>query len=167
MEKVGIFFGTSTGNTEAAAERIASAIGDAELKNVSEGVSEADFEAYDNIILGTSTWGVGDLQDDWDSAIGTLQKANLSGKVVALFGLGDSSSYSDTFVNGIAQLYNAIKDKGATIVGAVDASGYTYDDSEAVQDGKFIGLALDEDNESSKSDIRIEAWVANLKNSFK
>ncbi|MBO7338324.1 MAG: flavodoxin FldA [Paludibacteraceae bacterium] len=167
MEKVGIFFGTSTGNTEAAAERIASAIGDAELKNVSEGVSEADFEAYDNIILGTSTWGVGDLQDDWDSAIGTLQKANLSGKVVALFGLGDSSSYSDTFVNGIALLYNAIKDKGATIVGAVDASDYTYDDSEAVQDGKFIGLALDEDNESSKSDIRIEAWVANLKNSFK
>ena len=86
---------------------------------------------------------------------------------MALFGLGDSSSYSDTFVNGIALLYNAIKDKGATIVGAVDASDYTYDDSEAVQDGKFIGLALDEDNESSKSDIRIEAWVANLKNSFK
>jgi flavodoxin I len=118
-------------------------------------------------VLGTSTWGVGDLQDDWESAIGELQSANLSGKVVALFGLGDSSSYSDTFVNGMARIYDAVKGNGATVVGAVDASDYTYDDSEAVQDGKFVGLAIDEDNESSKTDGRIAAWVANIKPSFK
>jgi flavodoxin I len=53
------------------------------------------------------------------------------------------------------------------VVGAVDASDYTYDDSEAVQDGKFVGLAIDEDNESSKTDGRIAAWVANIKPSFK
>ena len=167
MGKVGIFFGTSTGNTETVAEKIASAIGDAELKNVSDGISAADFESYDNLVLGTSTWGVGDLQDDWESAIGELQNANLSGKVVALFGLGDSSSYSDTFVNGMARIYDAVKGNGATVVGAVDASDYTYDDSEAVQDGKFVGLAIDEDNESSKTDGRIAAWVANIKPSFK
>lgn len=167
MGKVGIFFGTSTGNTETVAEKIASAIGDAELKNVSDGISAADFESHDNLVLGTSTWGVGDLQDDWESAIGELQNANLSGKVVALFGLGDSSSYSDTFVNGMARIYDAVKGNGATVVGAVDASDYTYDDSEAVQDGKFVGLAIDEDNESSKTDGRIAAWVANIKPSFK
>lgn len=167
MGKVGIFFGTSTGNTETVAEKIASAIGDAELKNVSDGISAAYFESYDNLVLGTSTWGVGDLQDDWESAIGELQNANLSGKVVALFGLGDSSSYSDTFVNGMARIYDAVKGNGATVVGAVDASDYTYDDSEAVQDGKFVGLAIDEDNESSKTDGRIAAWVANIKPSFK
>lgn len=167
MGKVGIFFGTSTGNTETVAEKIASAIGDAELKNVSDGISAADFESYDNLVLGTSTWGVGDLQDDWESAIGELQSANLSGKVVALFGLGDSSSYSDTFVNGMARIYDAVKGNGATVVGAVDASDYTYDDSEAVQDGKFVGLAIDEDNESTKTDGRIAAWVANIKPSFK
>ena len=167
MGKVGIFFGTSTGNTETVAEKIASAIRDAELKNVSDGISAADFESHDNLVLGTSTWGVGDLQDDWESAIGELQNANLSGKVVALFGLGDSSSYSDTFVNGMARIYDAVKGNGATVVGAVDASDYTYDDSEAVQDGKFVGLAIDEDNESSKTDGRIAAWVSAIKPSFK
>ena len=167
MGKVGIFFGTSTGNTETVAEKIASAIGDAELKHVSDGISAADFESHDNLVLGTSTWGVGDLQDDWESAIGELQNANLSGKVVALFGLGDSSSYSDTFVNGMARIYDAVKGNGATVVGAVDASDYTYDDSEAVQDGKFVGLAIDEDNESSKTDGRIAAWVSAIKPSFK
>ncbi|MBP5307276.1 MAG: flavodoxin FldA [Paludibacteraceae bacterium] len=166
LTKKVVFFGTSTGNTESVAEKIANAIGGAELKNVSDGVSSADFEACDNLILGTSTWGVGDLQDDWQCAVVALQNADLNGKVIALFGLGDSATYSDTFVNGIATLFDAVKDKGATLTGTVDVADYVFDDSEAVQDGRFVGLPLDEDNESSKTDERITAWVASIKPSF-
>jgi len=113
-----------------------------------------------NLILGTSTWGAGELQDDWYDGLNTLQGADLSGKTIALFGCGDCASYSDTFVGGMGELYNGIKDSGARFIGAVETDGYTFDDSEALIDGKFIGLPLDDINEDDKTDTRIEAWVA-------
>ena len=93
-------------------------------------------------------------------AMKTLQDANLNGKTIALFGCGDCESYSDTFVGGIGELYNAIKDSGARFIGSVDTDGYTFDDSEAVIDGKFIGLPLDDINEDDKTDMRIENWLS-------
>jgi flavodoxin I len=47
-------------------------------------------------------------------------------------------------------------------VGAVDTDGYSFDDSEAVVDGKFVGLPLDDVNEDDKTDTRIEAWIAEI-----
>ena len=41
----------------------------------------------------TSTWGDGELQDDWYDAIKMIKTADLNGKIVALFGCGDSESY--------------------------------------------------------------------------
>ena len=61
---------------------------------------------------------------------------------------------------GIGELYNGIKDSGAKFIGSVETDGYTFDDSEAVIDGKFIGLPLDDINEDDKTDTRIEAWIA-------
>ncbi len=104
----------------------------------------------------------GELQDDWYDGLKTLQSADLSGKTIALFGCGDSSSYSDTFVGGIGELYNGIKDCGARFIGSVTTDDYTFDDSEAVIDGKFIGLPLDDINEDDKTDTRIEAWIAQI-----
>ena len=60
----------------------------------------------------------------------------------------------------MAEIYNAVKQAGANVVGAVDASEYSYDASEAVIDGQFVGLALDNDNEESKTAARIDAWIA-------
>ena len=91
-----------------------------------------------------------------------LQDADLSDKTIALFGCGDCESYSDTFVGGIGELYNGIKDSGATFVGAVSTDGYTFDDSEAVVNGQFVGLPLDDVNEDDKTDTRIEAWIADI-----
>ena len=116
----------------------------------------------DNLILGTSTWGAGEMQDDWYDGIKTIKSANLSNKTVALFGCGDSESYSDTFVGGMAEIYNAAKEAGADVIGAVATDDYTFDDSEAVVDGKFVGLALDEVNEDDKTDGRIDAWIAEI-----
>lgn len=116
----------------------------------------------DNLILGTSTWGAGEVQDDWYDGIKTLKSTGLGGKTVALFGCGDSVSYSDTFVGGMAEIYNAAKEAGADVIGAVATEGYTFDDSESVVDGKFVGLALDEVNEDDKTDERIDTWIAEI-----
>ncbi len=120
----------------------------------------------DNLILGTSTWGAGEVQDDWYDGLKVIKNADLSGKTVALFGCGDSESYPDTFVSGMLEIYNAVKQAGANVIGAVATDGYTFDDSESVVDGKFVGLALDEVNEDSKTDERIDDWVAEIKPSL-
>ena len=160
MSKTIVVYGSSTGTCEAIAEKIASRLG-AEALNVQELTADT-VAANDNLILGTSTWGAGELQDDWYDGIKVLQSADLSGKTIALFGCGDSESYSDTFVGGIGELYAAVKDSGAKIVGAVSTDGYTFDDSAAVVDGQFVGLALDDVNEDDKTDGRIDAWIAQI-----
>ena len=114
------------------------------------------------MLLGTSTWGNGELQDDWYDACATLKNIDLSGKTVALFGVGDSSSYSCTFCGALGALYEAVKNTGAKIVGQVATDGYTFDGSDGVVDGLFVGLALDEINEADKTDSRIDAWIASL-----
>lgn len=161
MKTIGLYYGSTTGTTETVAGKIAAALG-IEAKNVSE-LSDDAIASVDVLILGTSTWGFGDLQDDWYDGVKKLEKANLNGKVVALFGCGDSSSYSDTFCEGMSHIFEAIADKGCKIVGAVATDGYSFDSSNAVRDGKFVGLALDEDNESGKTDTRIENWLSQIK----
>ncbi len=164
MKKIGIFYGSTTGTTEAIANQIASKLGvdAADVHEVSQ-LSDDTIAAYDVLVLGTSTWGAGDLQDDWYDGVDTLKGADLSGKIVALFGCGDCESYPDTFCGAMGAIYEAIKDKGCTFVGQVSTEGYTYDDSEAVVDGQFVGLAIDDVNESDKTDERIAAWVDQLK----
>ena len=148
-----VIYGSSTGTCEAIAEKIASKLG-CEALNVQDLTADV-VNANQNLILGTSTWGAGELQDDWYDGLNTLKACDLSGKTIALFGCGDCSCYSDTFVGGIGELYNGIK-----FIGSVETDGYTFDDSEAVIDGKFIGLPLDDVNEDDKTDVRVDAWIA-------
>jgi len=161
MNKTVVIFGSSTGTCESIAERIAQKLGGVDIVNVAE-LSAEQVDSHDNLILGTSTWGAGEMQDDWYDGVKTLQGCDLAGKKVALFGCGDGESYGDTFCGGMAELWNGISDKGATLVGQVSTDGYTFDDSEAVVDGKFLGLALDDVNEDDKTDDRIDAWVAQI-----
>ena len=163
MNKTCVIYGSSTGTCQDLASRIASKLGvdSADVFDVSK-VSADQLGAYQNFILGTSTWGAGDMQDDWFDGVKTLKEAGLSGKTVAIFGCGDSESYSDTFCSGMDELFNAVKEAGAKVVGQVSTDGYTYDDSEAVVDDHFVGLALDEVNEDDKTDERIDAWVKEI-----
>ena len=160
MNKTIVVYGSSTGTCEAIAEKIAQKLG-CEAINVQDLTAEI-IDSNQNLILGTSTWGAGELQDDWYDGLRVLQSANLADKTIALFGCGDSESYSDTFVGGIGELYSGIKDSGARFVGAVSTDGYTFDASEAVVDGLFVGLPLDDVNEDDKTDARIDAWIAEL-----
>lgn len=164
MSKIAIVFGSSTGATSSVAEKIKEQIGDAELLNV-DSIKADDLKGYDFLIFGTSTTGVGDLQDDWETFLPQLEKFDFTGKKVALFGLGDSASFSDSFADGMGHIYNVIKKK-VEVVGYVSTDGYTYDNSESVIDDKFVGLALDEDNEYSETDSRIENWLKDIKQYF-
>ena len=163
MGKTAIIYGSTTGTTEDIAGRIASKlnIAQGDIYEISK-VTADTVAGYDTLLLGSSTWGSGDLQDDWYDGIETLKGADLAGKKIALFGCGDSSSYSDTFCSALGKIYNDLKDSGATFVGSVDPSDYTFDGSDAVVDGQFVGLPIDEVNESDKTDERISNWVASL-----
>ena len=164
MKKTGVFYGSSTGTVEDLAQRIAGKLGvdSSDIFNV--GDVDADAVApYEVLVLGSSTWGAGDLQDDWEDFLKKLKKADLSGKTVALFGAGDSASFSDTFCDAIGTIYEGLQGTGATFAGAVSTDGYSFDDSTALKDGKFVGLPLDELNEDGETDGRIDAWVDLLK----
>ncbi len=166
MEKIAILFGSSTGNTESVAEAMAEKIGsdNVDLFNVAE-ASVDDLADYKNFILGASTWGVGDLQDDWDEFLSSFAEMDFAGKKVALYGLGDSMTYADSFVDGMKQIYDEISDK-AEVIGAVDTDGYNFDESASVVDGKFIGLPLDEDNEDDLTESRVDAWLEDILGKF-
>ncbi|QEN09041.1 flavodoxin [Oceanispirochaeta crateris] len=156
-----VVYGSSTGNTEEVAGKTAAALGNADVLAVSD--CDADkLKGYDRLILGTSTWGIGDLQDDWDEKLEILSQLDYSGKTVALFGLGDQEGYSDSFVDAMAPLKKEILAAGGTLKGKWPVEGYEFSSSASVEDDSFIGLALDEDNQSNLTDERIKLWVSSL-----
>ncbi len=53
--------------------------------------------------------------------------------------------------------------KGAEVAGQCNTEDYEFIESEAVIDGKFIGLPIDNDFEPEKTKTRIENWVKELK----
>ena len=165
MKKTGIFYGSSTGTCEDLANQIADKMGVAASDVHSADKLSADLvKEYDLLILGTSTWGDGELQDDWYDGIKVLKSADLSFKSIALFGCGDSESYCDTFCDGMSILYEDLKDSGCSFIGnKVGTDGYSFSSSIAVVNGAFVGLALDEVNESDKTAERIDNWTAELK----
>ncbi len=164
MAKVGIFYGSTTGVTEDIANRIAEKIDGAEVFNIDGNVDE--LENYDVLLLGTSTWGFGDLQDDWQAVLEDLANLNLAGKKVAYFGSGDQGTFSDTFMDGMAIINEEISKTGATVIGNTSTEGYEFNESRAVEGDKFLGLALDEVNQSDLTDERIDAWVEQIKKEF-
>lgn len=164
MKPTVVIYGSSTGTCQSIAESIANKLGVSAVDVAN--LDEATITSNDNLILGTSTWGAGELQDDWYDGINQLKGVGLSGKTVALFGCGDAESYPDTFCGGMKELYDAAKEAGANVLEGVSTDGYTFDDSDAVVDGKFVGLALDDVNEDDKTEARIDAWLEAIKPSL-
>ncbi|MDR1834857.1 MAG: flavodoxin [Fusobacteriaceae bacterium] len=156
--KTGIFYGSTTGNTERIAKRVGELLG----ADVFEAVDIGKADDYERIILASSTWGMGDLQDSWIASLDELKAKNLSGKKVAFIGVGDQASFGDSFVDAIGILYEEIAGKGISLVGTTSTEGYTFSASKAVVDGDFVGLVLDENNQPELTEQRISDWVALL-----
>lgn len=171
MATVGIFFGTDTGNTRKVAKAIAKQLGDVAGKpeNI-KNASVDDLLAYDVLIIGSPTYGEGELPgltagtstESWEEFMPNLSGADFSGKTIALYGLGDQAGYPGNFVDALGMLYDAFADCGATFVGFTSTEGYEFDRSKAVLDDQFVGLVLDEDNQKELSEVRLANWLEDI-----
>ncbi|MGV2829078.1 flavodoxin FldA [Myxosarcina sp. GI1(2024)] len=168
MAKIGLFYGTTTGKTEEAAEAIQSALGGEDVVALHEigGVADDDFANYDCIIIGCPTWNIGELQSDWEGYFDELENIDFSGKKIAYFGTGDQVGYPENFQDAMGILEEKISGLGGKTVGYWSTEGYEYDESQAEKNGKFVGLALDEDNQPELSQERIQEWTTRLKSEF-
>jgi flavodoxin I len=157
-----IFYASSTGNTEYISKEISKELGDVELIDIGrDGISS--IAQYDKVILGVSTWGDGELSDEWDTHWEEFQKIDFSGKTVALFGLGDQEGYEDNYADALGIVHEYLENTEAKIVGRWPISEeYYYEESRAVVDDMFVGLALDEDNQDDLSQERIIKWCENI-----
>lgn len=166
MKKTGLFYGTTSGKTKTVAELIKKEFGKIpiDLFNIKD-IKPNDILAYDNIIFGTSAWGVGDMQEDWEIFIDELVELDFTGKKIALFGLGDQVEYPGSFVDGLGTLYCRMPDKDK-IVGYFPTEGYKYYFSSAEKDGEFVGLAIDNDTQPELTPERVKKWVQKLKKDF-
>ncbi|MEL7069948.1 MAG: flavodoxin FldA [Cyanobacteria bacterium J06581_3] len=165
MAKVGLFYGSTTGKTADAAEQIQTALGGesvVDLHDIAD--SEASSLAeYDYLIIASPTWNIGELQDDWQAVFDDLDEVDFSGKTVAYFGTGDQIGYADNFMDAMGQLEEKVSGLGGKTVGYWPADDYDHSESLALREGKFCGLALDDDNEEEKSEGRIQEWAALVK----
>ena len=165
---VGIYYATTTGKTEDIAERLHGLISNANApKDLADLPDLSELQSLDGIICGIPTWNTGaDYERSgtaWDGMLEEIGGMDLSGKKVAIFGLGDSSTYTENFCDAMEELHSYFKKSGATLVGYVEKSSYTFDESKSVIGETFCGLPLDEDSESDLTDDRLSKWAATLK----
>jgi flavodoxin I len=133
-----------------------------------------DFAAYSHLILGTPTLGDGVLpglsadceSESWEEFLPKLEGQDFSGKTVALYGLGDQVGYGDEFLDAMMELHSFFAERGARLVGSWPTEGYEFEHSEAVVDGKFVGLALDLDNQSGLTEERLNTWLQSISADF-
>ena len=163
-KKIGLFYGTQTGNTETIAEAIQAQLGadNVELHDMADASLE-EMNDYNFLIIGSPTWNIGELQADWESIYPELDDMDFSGKTVAYFGCGDQVGYADNFMDAAGILEAKITERGGKTIGFWSTDGYEFDASLAVRDGQFVGLAIDEDNQSDLTDERIAAWVTQIR----
>lgn len=160
-----LFFGTMTGNTAAVAESIQAALPDLidEVRCIDRANAE-DFRNCDLLILGGSTWGDGELTDDWADFLPQLDQIDFKKKTVALFGVGDQVSYTYNFVSAMKLLYDKVIERGARVIARnVPTDGFEFAHSESVVDGAFVGLVIDEMNESELTQARINKWATTVR----
>lgn len=162
--KVGIFFGSDTGNTEKVAQEIQQILGTqhADLFDIAKSAKE-EIEKYDYLLFGIPTWYYGESQCDWDDFFPSLESVDFSGKTVAIFGCGDQEDYGEYFCDAMGTLKDIIEPKGAKIVGYWPTEGYYFEQSKAVVNKThFVGLAIDEDRQAELTQERIATWTKQI-----
>jgi len=166
MSKIGIFFGSSSGVTRGAAELLQEQLPGSELIDMEEDYDGIDqFDDYDVLILGSSTWGQGDPQRDWVDALYELDndRPDMSGKKVAFFGAGDQKTHGEHFLSALGKMHDLFVSLGATSYGFTPTSGYDYEFSLAEKEGKFCGLGIDDVNQEDLTEERVVGWASQLK----
>lgn len=158
-----VAYGSMFGATERLAEDVADLLGAKvgyEVPRLDASWFDVDrLKEYDLLLIGACTWNVGQLPHGWETQLEDLAALDLRGKTVALFGTGDQFGYPDTFLDALGTLAAAVRAAGARVIGSWPTTGYEFTGSLAFEDGAFVGLALDDDNQPDETESRIAAWL--------
>ncbi|MDX2432633.1 MAG: flavodoxin [Bacteroides sp.] len=167
MKKTAIIYSFNTKKTGKVAEKIRETFNDDQVEMVNaEEITEEIFMSFDQIIMGVATWFDGELPNFWDEFVPALEDLDLTGKKIALYGLGDQKGYSENFLDGMGIMAEILEEQGATLVGFTSIEAYEFESSRALRGEQFAGLAIDYENQGSMNKERIAAWVEQLKEQF-
>lgn len=167
MSKIGLFYGTDTGNTERVAEMIKDELGSdvvVEIHDIAS-ASVADFAKYDKLILGHPTWYYGELQSSWEDFWDDFKTIDFTGKTFACFGLGDQADYSEYFLDAMGFMHDIALENGGIPAGYMSTEGFEWDESKALTEDEdfFVGLGIDEDQQPELTEARVVEWVQQIK----
>ncbi len=167
MNKKAIIYSFNTIKTAKAVKMITEQFDENEIELINaEDLTAEKFLAYNHFILGVPTWFDGELPNYWDEFVPEIEDMDLKTKKFAIFGNGNQKEYSENFVDGIGLMAHILESRGANIIGHTSTEGYTFEKSRALRNGKFLGLALDFENQSAKNKDRITNWIKQIKNEF-
>ena len=147
---VAILYGSTTGKTEAVADLLQTYFPDSRVFGIAD-TEPAALAPYDTVLLGTSTWGTGALQDDWKKRLGDFPPEVFAGKVLGFFGLGDKAAFADTFCTGMVELHRRYSPAASRVIGTFSGKEPTA-----------VGLALDDDNQALLTEGRVAGWAERL-----
>ncbi len=170
MAKIGLFYGSNTGNTENVAFQMKEEFdkilpGVVEVHNIGRSTPE-DILKYEYLILGIPTWNVGQLQDDWDAFMPKFESMDMKGKKVALFGLGDQNGYGFNFLDAVGILGDKVMERGGQVWGLWPTQGYQFEESRAKVEEYFLGLGVDEVGQTELTRERVRTWAKDVKHEF-
>ncbi|MCF6332561.1 MAG: flavodoxin [Draconibacterium sp.] len=163
MKKTAIIYSYNSQKSKKVAEKIIAAFGESNIEAINaEKLTKEVFENFSNFILSSPTWFDGELPNYWDEFVPDLEEMDLKGKTFTVFGLGNQKDYPENFCDAIGILVELLEECGAKVVGRTSLEGYNYESSRAEQDGLFVGLPLDQENQARLTNGRIESWVTQL-----
>tara|TARA_A100001011_G_scaffold202380_1_gene210760 strand:+ start:127 stop:642 length:516 start_codon:yes stop_codon:yes gene_type:complete len=169
MKKIGLFWGSNTGNQEEATNFLTDYMKsegyEIELYNIAE-TPPAKMLDYKKLIIGCPTWHIGELQDDWDTIYEEYKKLDFTNITAAFFGCGDQVGYSDNFLDALGLLAKPFKENGGKLIGRWPTEGYEFDNSLALDGDEFLGLGLDNDNEEELTEERLIIWAELIRDEF-
>jgi flavodoxin I len=170
VAKIGLFFGSNTGNTEYVAYQMKAEFDKidpnlVEVHNIGA-ASPEQIQSYQYLILGIPTWNTGQLQDDWEFFLPRLQGVDLSGRKVAIFGLGDQNGYGFNFLDAVGALADVFMECGAELYGLWPVENYQFEESRAQIEDQFLGLGIDQDGQPERTPDRLRNWINQVLKEF-
>jgi flavodoxin I len=167
MPETGLFFSSSTGNCQTIARIITNCFKPhaVEVHDVMH-TKGSLIDNYKNLIFGIPTWSKSKIHEDWQDFLPQVPIGLLKRKKIAIYGSADQRTYPDNFADGMGILYLWLLEHQGRIVGSWPTTGYAFRRSQAMVNGKFIGLVLDEDVQPHLTKTRVAQWVDQLKTEF-
>ncbi|MEM1452525.1 MAG: flavodoxin [Planctomycetota bacterium] len=164
--KTAIVWASTTGNTQDAAEALQECLGELVATCIHiDDIKVEDMVQYDVVLIGVSTWDIGELQADWDVRVDEIRGGDWTNVTVGFFGGGDAVGYPDTFVDAFGILWELMEPRGARLIGKWPVDDYGFEDSRSLCDDRkfFLGLPFDDDNDPGLTQGRIEAWADQIR----